>query len=90
MARLQPLCRFIEDLIIIEGETTYEEVHTKDPLPSERNITKQSDSEKSKHISIQSPHFENILGPANQAEMTQEEQNAAIWVEFLNDEYLPQ
>ena len=53
-------------------------------------MKKQSDLETSKHKSIQSPHFENIFGPENQAEMTPEEHNTAIWEAFENDEYLPQ
>ena len=44
MAHLKPLCRFMEDPTIIEGEATEEEAHTNYPLPSSRNIMKQSNS----------------------------------------------
>ena len=65
--------RFMEAPKIIEGESTEVDVYTIDPLPPARKIMKQSDSETSKHKSIQSPHFKNIFGPENQAAMTPEE-----------------
>ena len=80
----------MEDPTIIEGKATEEKVYTKDPIPSARPITNQSDSETRKYKSIQSPHLKNIFGPVNQAAMTPEDQNDAIWEAFSNDDYLPQ
>ena len=57
---------------IIEGGAIEEEVHTKYLLPPSRNKMKQSDSETSKHKSVQSPQFENIFSQANQSVMTPE------------------
>ena len=82
---MKPLCRFIEALKIIYVEATEEEVYTKYPLTSPRKMTNQSDSETSKHKSIQSPHFDKSFGPEYQAAITPEEQSADIQEAFAND-----
>ena len=79
----------MESLTTIEEEATKEEVHKRPPAI----INKDNKAERLRtrnHKWIQSPHYNNIFSPENQAALTPEEQNADIRAPFANDDYLPQ